>query len=285
MGGSIVSSSRWIALAALALACSTPAMAKDWKTVTVAMEGSYAPWNQTDASGKIVGFEVDILNDVCARAKLQCNIVAQDWDGVIPGLTAGKFDIVMDGMSITEERLKTIDFSIPYASSPVAFLADKNGPLAQLSNSGKMIDLSKDDAESKAALDTLRKELTGKNLGLQVSTTEATFADKYLKDVANVHEYKTTDEHDLDLMAGRIDVAFADTTYFLGTLAKPDAKDLEFVGPQFKGGPILGPGIGAAFRKTDKDLQDIYNKALKAALDDGSVSKYSMQWFKIDITK
>lgn len=80
-----VTSSRWIALAALALTCSTPAMAKDWKTVTVAMEGSYAPWNQTDASGKIVGFEVDILNDVCARAKLECNIVAQDWDGVIPG--------------------------------------------------------------------------------------------------------------------------------------------------------------------------------------------------------
>ncbi|TGQ80697.1 transporter substrate-binding domain-containing protein, partial [Mesorhizobium sp. M8A.F.Ca.ET.208.01.1.1] len=115
---------------------------KDWKTVSVAMEGSYAPWNQTDASGKIVGFEVDILNDVCARAKLECNIVAQDWDGVIPGLTAGKFDIVMDGMSITEERMKTIDFSIPYASSPVAFLADKNGPLANMSNSGKMIDLS-----------------------------------------------------------------------------------------------------------------------------------------------
>ncbi|TIU88540.1 MAG: transporter substrate-binding domain-containing protein, partial [Mesorhizobium sp.] len=211
MGVTTVTSSRWIALAALALTCSTPALAKDWKTVSVAMEGSYAPWNQTDPSGKIVGFEVDILNDVCARAKLECNIVAQDWDGVIPGLTAGKFDIVMDGMSITEERMKTIDFSIPYASSPVAFLADKNGPLANLSNSGKMIDLSKDDAESEAALDTLRKELTGKNVGLQVSTTEATFADKYLKDVANVHEYKTTDEHDLDLMAGRIDVAFADT--------------------------------------------------------------------------
>ncbi|TIP44789.1 MAG: transporter substrate-binding domain-containing protein, partial [Mesorhizobium sp.] len=161
MGVTTVTSSRWIALAALALTCSTPALAKDWKTVSVAMEGSYAPWNQTDASGKIVGFEVDILNDVCARAKLECNIVAQDWDGVIPGLTAGKFDIVMDGMSITEERMKTIDFSIPYASSPVAFLADKNGPLANLSNKGKMIDLSKDDAESKAALDTLRKELTG----------------------------------------------------------------------------------------------------------------------------
>lgn len=277
--------SRWFALSALAMVFTVPAMAKDWKTVTVAMEGSYEPWNMTDASGKIVGFEVDILNDVCARMKVECKIVAQDWDGVIPGLTAGKFDVVMDGMSITDERKKTIDFSIPYASSPVAFIANKTGPMAKLSNSGKMIDLSKDDADSKAALDTLRKELKGKNLGLQVSTTEATFADKYLKDVASVHEYKTTDEHDLDLMAGRIDVAFADTTYFLGTLAKPDAKDLAFIGPQFKGGAILGPGIGAAFRKTDKDLQDMYNKALKAALDDGSVKKYSMQWFKIDITQ
>ena len=276
--------SRWLGVAAVALLCASPAMAKDWKTVTVAMEGSYDPWNLTDPSGKIVGFEVDILNDVCARAKITCNIVAQDWDGVIPGLTAGKFDVVMDGMSITEERQKTIDFSIPYARSPIAFLGTKTGPLAKMQNAGKTIDLSKDDAASKDALDKLCADLKGKNVGLQVSTTEATFADKYLKSCTNVREYKTTDEHDTDLLAGRIDATLADTTYDIGTLAKPDSKDLTFVGPQFQGGPILGPGIGAGFRKEDKDLQEIYNKALKAALDDGSVKKYAEKWFKMDIT-
>jgi octopine/nopaline transport system substrate-binding protein len=275
---------RWMAVSMAAMVCASPALAKDWKTVTVAMEGSYEPWNLTDPSGKIVGFEVDLLNDLCARMKVECKVIATDWDGVVPGLTAGKFDVIMDGMSITDERQKTIDFSKPYAQSPVAFIAKKDGPLAHLSNSGAVIDLGHDEKAGKAALDKLRAELKGKTIGLQVSTTEAVFADKYLKDIATIREYKTTDEHDLDLMSGRIDAAFADTTYFLGTLAKPDGKDLAFVGPQFKGGAVLGPGIGAGFRKSDKDLTARYDNALKAALADGSVKKYSMEWFKVDIT-
>lgn len=275
---------KWIGAALAATVCVSPVLAKDWKTVTVAMEGSYEPWNLTDPSGNIIGFEVDLLKDLCGRMKVECKIVAQDWDGVIPGLTAGKFDVIMDGMSITEEREKTIDFSKPYAGSPVAFIAPKDGALAHMKNAGAVIDLAKDEKAGKAAIDQLRADLKGKTIGVQVSTTEAIFADKYLKDVATVREYKTTDEHDLDLMAGRIDAAFADTTYFLGTLAKPDAGNLAFVGPQFKGGPILGPGIGAGIRKSDRDLKDMYDKALTAALADGSVKNYSMKWFKVDIT-
>ena len=91
--------SRWFALSALAMVFTVPAMAKDWKTVTVAMEGSYEPWNMTDASGKIVGFEVDILNDVCARMKVECKIVAQDWDGVIPSITTSNLPAVRPGMT------------------------------------------------------------------------------------------------------------------------------------------------------------------------------------------
>jgi len=275
---------RWLGIATIALIGASPAMAKDWKTVAVAMEGSYEPWNFTDPSGKVVGFEVDILNDVCARAKITCTVIQTDWDGVIPGLNAGKYDMFMDGMSITPERQKRIDFSIPYAQSSTSLLALKNGPLSHMQNEGKTIDLSKDDDDTKDAIAKLRADLKGKNIGLQVSTIFATFADKYLKDVANVKEYKTTDEHDADLLAGRIDVTLAQTSYDLGTLAKPDSKDLQFVGPRFEGGAILGPGIAAGFRKEDKDLQEIYNKALQAALDDGSVKKYSLKWFKIDIT-
>jgi octopine/nopaline transport system substrate-binding protein len=87
------------------------AFAKDWKAVVIGMEGAYEPWNLTDSSGKIVGFEVDLANDVCKRAGLECKVIAQDWDGMIPGLKAGKFDVIMDGMSITDERKKEIDIS------------------------------------------------------------------------------------------------------------------------------------------------------------------------------
>src|ERR1700749_1751172 len=107
------------------------AFAKDWKTVVIGMEGAYAPWNLTDSSGKIVGFEPDLIMDVCKRAGLECKIIAQDWDGMVPGLKAGKFDVIMDGMSITDERKKEIDFSKSYAVSPGAFLAPKDSPLAQ----------------------------------------------------------------------------------------------------------------------------------------------------------
>ncbi len=137
---------RWVSarrsLAGLAFA--PAAFAKDWKTVVIGMEGAYEPWNLTDSSGKIVGFEPDLVMDLCKRAGLECKIIAQDWDGMIPGLKAGKFDVIMDGMSITDERKKEIDFSKPYAVSPGSFLAPKDSPLAKAPDAGKLVNLDKD---------------------------------------------------------------------------------------------------------------------------------------------
>src|ERR1700691_3808686 len=136
-----------LALAALALGLGlSAASAKDWKTVVIGMEGAYEPYNLTDPSGKIVGFEPDVVNDLCARIKVECKIIAQDWDGMIPGLQAGKFEVIMDGMSITEERMKSIDFSKPYSATPAAFVAGKSSPLAAMPDSGKIINLTKDGA-------------------------------------------------------------------------------------------------------------------------------------------
>ncbi len=129
---------------AAGLALAPTAFAKDWKTVVIAMEGGYDPWNLTDSSGKIVGFEVDLANDLCKRAGVECKIIAQDWDGMIPGLQAGKFDVIMDGMSITEERKKEIDFSKPYAAPPAAFMAAKDSPVAKALGPGKVVNAAKD---------------------------------------------------------------------------------------------------------------------------------------------
>ncbi len=266
-----------------ALAVAPTAFAKDWKTVVIGMEGAYDPWNLTDSSGKIVGFEVDLANDLCKRINVECKIIAQDWDGMIPGLKAGKFDVIMDGMSITEERLKEIDFSKPYAASPAAFMAPKDSPLAKLGDSGKVFNLNKDPKDGDAAIKEVQAALRGKTVGVQVSTTHANFADKYLKDVATVKEYKTTDDRDLDLKSGRIDAVLDDYPTVAAAVAKPDAKDFAIVGPEFTGGPF-GVGEGMGIRKTDADLTAKFNKALDAAFADGSVKKYSMKWFKIDTT-
>ena len=266
----------------MAMSFGSAVQAKDWKTVTIAMEGAYEPWNLTDPSGKIIGFEVDVINDLCKRINAECKIIAQDWDGMIPGLQAGKFDVIMDGMSITEERMKTIDFTNPYATTPATLMVGKSGPLAALPGTGTTINLTKNAAEGEAAIQKLRAALKGKNVGVQVSTTHAAFADKYFKDIATVREYKTTDEHDLDLMSGRLDAVLGDSTALISTLNKPEGKDLMFAGSQFTGGPIFGSGVGMGIRKSDADLTKKLNEALTAAFADGSIKKYSMQWFKMD---
>ena len=257
--------------------------AKDWKTVVIAMEGGYAPWNLTESSGKIVGFEPDLAMDLCARIKVECKVIAQDWDGMIPGLQAGKFDVIMDGMSITDERKKQIDFSNPYSATPAAFVAAKSSPLAAMPDNGKVINLTKEKTAGDAAVKALRAALKGKTIGVQVSTTHATFLGDNFKDVATIKEYKTTDERDLDLKSGRIDAELDDQPALTSVLDKPDAKDYAFFGPQFTGG-AFGVGAGMGIRKSDADLTAKFNGALAAAFADGSIKKYSLKWFKIDTT-
>ncbi len=271
-----------------ALACSLlvlagAASAKDWKTVVIGMEGGYDPYNLTDPSGKIVGVEPDLALDVCARIKVECKIIAQDWDGMIPGLEAGKYDVIMDGMSITDERKQTIDFSVPYANVPAALATAKASPLAKLAGAGALVNFNKDKAAGDATLKALKEALKGKTIGVQVSTTHATFASNNLKDVATIKEYKTTDERDLDLKSGRIDAVLDDETEIAAMLGKDDAKDFTEFGPHLTGGDF-GIGVGMGLRKSDADLTAKFDAAIKAAIADGSVKKYSLQWFKIDTT-
>ena len=268
---------------AVALALAPSAFAKDWKTVVIGMEGAYEPWNLTDSSGKIVGFEPDLAMDVCKRAGLECKIIAQDWDGMIPGLKAGKFDVIMDGMSITDDRKKEIDFSKPYAVSPGAFLAPKDSPLAKAPDAGKLVDLDKDKAGGEAAIKGVQAALKGKTLGVQVSTTHANFAGQYMKDGVTVKEYKTADDRDLDLKSGRIDASLDDYPVMVATASKPDASEIAVVGPRFIGG-AFGAGTGMGIRKTDADLTAKFDKALTEAIADGTVKKLSEKWFKVDMT-
>jgi octopine/nopaline transport system substrate-binding protein len=271
------------AMAAATLMLAGAAEAKDWKTVVIGMEGAYEPYNLTDASGKIVGFEPDLVMDLCARMKVECKIIAQDWDGMIPGLNAGKFDVIMDGMSITDERKKSIDFSDPYSATPAAFAVAKASPLAKLPGEGKTVDLTTDKSGAEATVQSLKDAFKGKTIGVQVSTTHANFANETFKDVATIKEYKTTDDRDLDLKAGRIDASLDDQPSLVQMLSKPDATDLTLSGPLLKGG-TFGVGSGMGIRKSDADLTAMFNTALKQAFADGSVKKYSLKWFKLDTT-
>src|SRR5919112_3336732 len=132
------------------------------KTVKIATEGAYAPWNFTGAGGKLEGFEIDLANDLCARMRVKCEIVAQDWDGMIPALNAKKFDAIMDAMTITDERRKVIDFSDRYADSPNGFLVATGSPLAKMPGTGQAYNLSSRPAEAEKAIEVIKPFLKGK---------------------------------------------------------------------------------------------------------------------------
>ena len=269
--------------ATLSILVAASGAAAQEKTVKIATEGAYAPWNFTGAGGKLDGFEIDLANDLCKRMKVKCEIVAQDWDGIIPALQAKKYDAIMAGMTITDKRMEVINFSIPYADTPSVFLTAKNSPLAKFPGTGQAFNLGTQQAAAEKAIEDLKPLLKGKSIGVQTSTIQANFADKYLKGTAEIREYKTTEQHDLDLAAGRIDAVFAGAAQIIGTLEKPDFKDYAVVGPSLTGG-LLGAGIAVGLRKDEADLKKAFDEAIQAAIEDGTIQKLSMKWFKTNIT-
>jgi octopine/nopaline transport system substrate-binding protein len=272
-----------VGLALIGTALAIGGAAAQQKTIKIATEGAYAPWNFTGAGGKLDGYDVELANELCNRIKIKCEVIAQDWDGIIPALQAKKYDAIMAGMSITDERKKVIEFSTSYANSPNGLLVAKNSPLAKIPGTGQAFNLTTQQAAAEKAINDLKPLLKGKTIGVQGSTIHSAFADKYLKGTVEVREYKTTEAHDLDLAAGRIDAVLADSTAIIGTLEKPEFKDYVLVGPSITGG-MLGAGVGVGLRKEDKDLKKSFDEAIQAATKDGTIQKLSMKWFKIDVT-
>jgi len=271
-------------VASLFVVSSAIAQPKDWSTIKIATEGAYKPWNFTDPSGKLVGYEIELAEDLCKRMKAKCEIVAQAFDGMIPALNAGKFDAIMAGMNITDKRKEAIAFSAIYGRTPSTFAVLKSSPLAKLPEAGKVYALDAAGiAASEKSLAELKPLLKGKVIGVQTSTAQANFLEKYFKDVVEIRQYKTTEQHDLDLAAGRVDAVFASISYLKGVVEAPENKEMMLAGPRYGGGP-LGFGVAVGLRKTDPELQAKFDAAVNAAVADGTVKTMSTKWFGFDIT-
>ena len=128
-----------LTLSALFAACllTTPVTAKEWKTVRFGVEGAYPPFSWTDASGEIKGFDIDLAHALCQQMTVKCELVAQDWDGMIPALLSRKYDAIIAAMSITDERRKKVDFTEKYAHIPNRFVAAKGTELALTPSGGR----------------------------------------------------------------------------------------------------------------------------------------------------
>ncbi|PDT29597.1 ABC transporter substrate-binding protein [Rhizobium sp. L9] len=262
-------------------AFAAPALSKDWTKATITLEGAYAPWNLTNADGTLGGFEPELAKVLCERAKIECTLVASDWDGMIPALNAGKFDVIMDALSITEERRKIIDFTIPYAATPAAFATAKDSPLANAAGTGATIKMTPGQTGVKE-IDALKELFKGKTIGIQAATVYAKFVYDNFGDIAEIREYKTGADRDLDLQNGRIDLGFDDAVYFANAFEAANGA-LAFTGPEIVGS-IWGEGEGLGIRKADTELRDKFNEAIKSTLADGTVKNLSMKWFKVDVS-
>ena len=269
-----------LALGAIVAVAGTAAEAKDWKKLRIATEGAYAPWNATDPSGKLVGFEPNLALELCKRMKAECEIVAQDWDGMIPAIQQGKYDAIMAAMSITDEREKVIAFAGPYGTEPSMFGTMKTSPLAKATFPGERYDLSKDDP--KAAIAALADALKGKTVGVQTSTIQANFMEKLLPQVA-VRTYDKLDNAGIDMAAGRVDAIFGDRSAVDAILKADAGNGMTLFGPAFARG-VLGKGVGVGLRKADGDLKELFNKAIAEANQDGTITKLSTQHFGYDIS-
>ena len=237
------------------------ATAKDWKTVRIGTEGAYPPFNFVDKNGQLQGFDVDIAKALCKVMAVECKFVVQDWDGIIPGLLAKKYDCIIASMSITEERKKKVDFTDKYYMTPAKFVAKK----------GAGIEISK-------------KGLKGKTVGVQRATVHENFVRDKFGDTVKIKSYATQDEANMDLVSGRVNVVIADSVVLLGGFLETDAgKDFEFVGPAFSDKKWFGEGIGIAVRKGEGDLLEMINKAIKEIRAKGTYQKINAKYFDFDV--
>jgi len=247
--------------------------------IKIGTEGAYPPWNSKDAAGNLIGFEVELANELCKIMKHNCTIVEQDWDGMIPALVSRKFDAIMAGMSITDERKKTINFSQGYADE-VASLAVMKGSKNEGLKTLSAINLTDISSDEQATLDTLAKAFKGKTIGVQTATIHQNFLDSGLMGKVKVRTYKTQDEVNLDLVAGRIDAALAAAVAFTD-YAEKSGKAVVLTGPTFAGGDF-GNGVGVGIRKGDSELLNDFNAAIDKARDEGIISRLAIKHFGFD---
>jgi len=247
--------------------------------IKIGTEGAYPPWNSKDASGKLIGFEVELAWTLCRYIGSQCEIVEQDWDGMIPALIMRKFDAIMAGMSITAERQKAISFSQGYADE-VASLAVMKGSDLEGMETSEGINLTTKTGAVKKDLKTLTGALAGKTVCVQTATIHQNFLESGDVGKVNVRTYKTQDEVNLDLAAGRCDAALAAAVAF-SDYAEKSGKPVVLVGPTFSGG-AFGNGVGVGIRKDDTKLLKAFNKAIKKARKNGDISRIAIKWFGFD---
>ncbi|MDA5562851.1 MULTISPECIES: transporter substrate-binding domain-containing protein [Cobetia] len=219
----------------------------------------YPPFTYTSASGEWTGFEVELANAICDAMQRECEITPTGWSGIIPSLKAGRIDMIMNSMTITNAREKVIDFSIPYYHSSGAYVAAS--------------DLDIDIPEG----------LDGMVLGAQAATTHANFARRALRDSGvQVRLYDQQEQANSDLFSGRVDVILADEIAMNALIKREEAHGFEIKAttPQH---PAYGEGVGIGIRKEEGALKAAIDDAIQKVYADGTCTALSNKYFDTDV--
>lgn len=222
-------------------------------TLRIATEGAYAPFNYTNADGSLGGFDVEIANALCAQMQVRCDVVAQDWDGIIPGLKAGKYDAIVAAMSVTPERQAQVDFTEPYFSNALVFLAKTD---------------SRFDPGNASDLD--HSSIAAQRSTISSQWMEQTYPQVELK------LYDTLNNAFLDLGAGRVDAMVSDKLPALEWLNSDAAAGFEIKGNDID----INDNLAIAVRKDDA-LKDELNDALSAIKANGTYDDISEKYFAV----
>ena len=213
------------------------------ETVRLATEGAYHPYNFINDDGEIDGLERELGDELCRRAKLDCEWVLNEWSDMIPDLVAGEFDVIIAGMSITDERDETIDFTEPYY--PPA-------PSVYLARAG-----------------TGDEAVQGR-LGAYADTI---YSDYFTERGIPYTEFSSEDARLEALLNGDIDASLVDHGYAVDKLAEYEGR-LTVVGPSV----LLDHGIGMGVREDSGDLREKLNEAMASMKEDESLNELIRKW-------
>ena len=236
----------------LALLAAAPTLAAE--KLRIATTGDYPPFNHVDDAGEIAGFDVDIARELCTELGVECEVVLEEWERLIPELRAGSFDAIAASMSITEKRRQLVSFTDRYYSNVVRFVARERFGFDPTDAAGKTIGA----ARSTIASDWLEANLAG---------------------TATIKLYAGQQELHGDLLAGRLDAMFGDGLGSHAWLQSPEGAGFEFVGEGYR----LDEGIGIAVRHEDASLLQRLNGALQAILADGTYEGINARYFPFSI--
>ncbi|QGY32758.1 ABC transporter substrate-binding protein [Pantoea cypripedii] len=240
--------------------CVHTAMAAD--PLRFGIDPTFPPFESKNASGQLVGFDIDLGNAICAEMKVQCSWVQNSFDGLIPALQAKKFDAILSSLSITDERKKAIAFSDKLFNTP-AFLITAKG----------------------SGLTPSAQSLKGKRIGVQQGSVFENYANKYWRNAGvEVIAYPDAESVYADLTNGRLDGTLDDAVVITeALLSKPQGKNFTMIQPQVKDDEIFGPGTGIGLRQSDTALQARFNQAIATIRANGTYDRLAKKYFDFNI--